>query len=78
MGININTELLIAIGAALLVMLLCVGGMAIGLFFKRKPIQHCGGAAFEYKGTKIDCPACGATADEECKNPDKPATSPVG
>jgi len=59
-------NLLIVIGASLLLLIICVTGMAIGLFFKRKPIQHCGGASFEYKGTKIDCPACGSVS--ECKN----------
>ena len=51
-------DLLVALGVTLVVLLLCVFGMAIGLFFNRKPIKHCGGAAFEYKGTKIECGVC--------------------
>ena len=49
----------------LAVLLLCVLGMAIGVLFGRKPIQHCGNSSLVYKGEKIDCPVC---ANTRCKN----------
>lgn len=49
--------------AVLFTLLLCVFGMAIGLFFQRKPIQHCGGATVEFKGERIDCPLCQGDED---------------
>jgi hypothetical protein len=59
-------NLVIAILFSLVILLLCVAGMSVGLFFNRKPIKHCGGAAFEHKGTKIECGACANRGT--CKN----------
>jgi hypothetical protein len=49
------------------VLLICVLGMAIGVIFGRKPIQHCS-SSFKYKGQNIDCPLC---SNKECPNQNK-------
>ena len=56
------------------VLLLCVGGMAIGVMFGRKPIKHCGGAINE-RGEREACTLCGAKGT--CKREDKQAPQPT-
>jgi|GEM_PF-886221 len=54
---------MILLSITLLVLVLCVAGMAVGVMVGRKPIQHCGNASLKHKGQDIDCPLC---ANKEC------------
>ena len=42
----------------LITLLICVGAMAIGVMFGRKPIKHCGGAQMA-DGKTVSCALCG-------------------
>lgn len=54
----LNMFLLLSV-VAICLMLVVILAMAAGaVFFKRKPIQHCGGSSIVYKGEQIDCPVC--------------------
>lgn len=59
---------LVLILIVLAVLLICVGGMSVGVLTGRKPIQHCGSSSLKYKGQKIDCPLC---SNKECPNEKK-------
>ncbi len=68
-------DFLLVMGITLGILLLSVLGMAIGVIFQNKPIQHCGSGALNYHGEKISCPAC-ANADSCTRRKDKaPAAS---
>jgi len=58
---NILVLTLIVLG----VLLICVGGMSVGVLAGRKPIKHCGGAATDAQGNPVECALCGNTS---CKN----------
>jgi hypothetical protein len=40
------------------VMALCMLGMAIGVIVRNKTFTSCGNASINYRGERIDCPAC--------------------
>ena len=58
-------DTLILIGVAVLVVTLFIGAMMLGVYVRGKPIKHCGGASFEFKGEKIECSVCKGD-DEQC------------
>ena len=68
--------LLYAAIGSIVVLGLFIGGMVLGVFLRGKPIQHCGGASMEYKGTKIDCPACANKGACKLKKKKKRASVP--
>ena len=47
------------------VLLLCVGGIAVGVISGRKPIQHCGNSTVDANGNRSECALCG---NKQCKN----------
>jgi len=59
-------DTIILIGVATVVVALFIGLMMLGVYLRGKPIKHCGGAAFEYKGEKIECSACKGD-DKSCQ-----------
>lgn len=43
---------------ALVILGLCLLGMAVGVIFRGKSFKSCGCASIEFRGERIDCPAC--------------------
>ena len=48
---------------------LAVTGLAVGLFFKRKPLQGSCGGLNNLDGNDGTCSICGATAQDQCQEP---------
>ena len=56
---------LVILGAALVIVAICMLAMAVGVIFRNKPFRSCGNASITFQGEKIDCPACKDEPEDE-------------
>jgi hypothetical protein len=56
------------LGAALVIVALCMLAMAVGVIIRNKSFKSCGCASITYQGERIDCPsACPESPETSCE-----------
>ena len=58
-------QFLIVSIAAVVIVALCLLGMAVGVMFRNRPFESCGSASIMFRGERINCPGCVENAEEE-------------
>ena len=66
-------DFFIVFSIAVVVIALCLLGMAVGVILRGKSFKSCGGASVTFRGEKIRCPGCVEDNDEVCVEESRPA-----
>ncbi len=61
------TEILVYIGAVIVVLAVCILAMSVGVIFRNRGFTSCGCARIRFRGEDIRCPAC-PDPDEDSSN----------
>lgn len=51
-------DFIVVFSIAVVVIALCLLGMAVGVILRGKSFRSCGGASLVFRGEKIKCPGC--------------------